>query len=73
MIKVSVLYPNGQGARFDHEYYRDRHVPLVAARLATALKSYSIDKGARRCEPRKFGTVRCNDSHGLRINGGIPE
>jgi uncharacterized protein (TIGR02118 family) len=45
MIKVSVLYANGQAARFDHEYYRDRHVPPVAACLGTALNSYSIDKG----------------------------
>ena len=51
MIKVSVLYANGQGARFDHEYYRDRHVPLVAARLGTALKSYSVDKGLAGVSP----------------------
>jgi uncharacterized protein (TIGR02118 family) len=29
MIKVSVMYPNKPGARFDHDYYRDRHMPLV--------------------------------------------
>jgi uncharacterized protein (TIGR02118 family) len=51
MIKVSVLYANGQGARFDHDYYRDRHVPLVAARLGAALKSYSIDKGLAGVSP----------------------
>jgi uncharacterized protein (TIGR02118 family) len=45
MIRVSVLYTNREGARFDHGYYRDKHIPLVAARLGAALKSYSIDKG----------------------------
>jgi uncharacterized protein (TIGR02118 family) len=45
MIRVSVLYANGEGAHFDHSYYRDKHVPLVAARLGASLKSYSIDKG----------------------------
>jgi hypothetical protein len=34
MIKVSVMYPNTRGARFDHAYYRDRHMPLVKARMA---------------------------------------
>ena len=27
MIKVSVTYPNQPGARFDHDYYRTKHVP----------------------------------------------
>ena len=45
MIKVSVMYPNKPGARFDHTYYRDKHMPLVAAKLGAACKSYTIDKG----------------------------
>jgi uncharacterized protein (TIGR02118 family) len=45
MIKVSVMYPNQPGARFDHTYYRDKHMPLVKARLGDACKSYTVDKG----------------------------
>jgi len=45
MIKVSVMYPHQSGARFDHAYYRDRHLPLVKARLGDACRSYTIDKG----------------------------
>jgi uncharacterized protein (TIGR02118 family) len=33
MVKVSVMYPNQAGANFDHGYYRDRHMPMVAAKL----------------------------------------
>ena len=29
MIRFSVLYAAHDGARFDHEYYRDHHIPLV--------------------------------------------
>ena len=36
MIKVSVLYPNKPGARFDHEYYRSRHMPLLKERMGDA-------------------------------------
>ena len=45
MIKVSVMYPYKAGARFDHDYYRDKHMPLLKARLGDAVKSYTIDKG----------------------------
>ena len=45
MIKVSVMYPHQPGARFDHAYYRDKHMPLLKARMGDACKSYTIDKG----------------------------
>jgi hypothetical protein len=31
MIKVSVIYPNKPGARFDHDYYRMKHLPSLRA------------------------------------------
>ncbi|MEP6940978.1 MAG: EthD family reductase [Rudaea sp.] len=45
MIKVSVMYPNTPGARFDHEYYRDRHMPLLKQRMGELCKYYTVDKG----------------------------
>ena len=45
MIKVSVMYPNKPGARFDHDYYRDKHMPLLKARMGDACKYYTVDKG----------------------------
>ncbi|MNF52697.1 EthD protein [compost metagenome] len=45
MIKVSVMYANKPGARFDHAYYRDTHMPLVKARLGDSCKFYTVDKG----------------------------
>ena len=45
MIKVSVMYPNTPGARFDHEYYRTKHMPMVKSRMGESLKSYTVDKG----------------------------
>ena len=45
MIKVSVMYPNAARARFNHEYYRDNHMPLVKARMGTHCKYYTVDKG----------------------------
>jgi uncharacterized protein (TIGR02118 family) len=45
MIKVSVMYPGRPGARFDHDYYRDKHLPLIKSRMGAALKYYGVDKG----------------------------
>ena len=59
MIKVSVMYPNSPGARFDHEYYRDKHMPLLKARMGSSCKYYTVDKGLAGGTP-----------HGLRRTSG---
>ena len=43
MIRLSVLYPATEGATFDHDYYRDHHVPLAAS--AWSLDGAEIDRG----------------------------
>lgn len=45
MIKVSVMYPNTPGARFDHAYYRDVHMPLVKSRMGDHCQYYTVDRG----------------------------
>ena len=45
MIKVSVMYPNTAACRFDHGYYRDKHMPMVKQRMGERLKFYTVDKG----------------------------
>lgn len=45
MIKVNIMYPYAEGARFDHEYYRDQHMPLVKARLGDSCAYYTVEKG----------------------------
>ena len=45
MIKVSVMYPNTPGSKFNHEYYRDKHMPLVKSRMGDNCKFYTVDKG----------------------------
>ncbi len=45
MIKVSVLYPNKSGAKFDTSYYFAKHMPLVARKLGAAVKTTSVDQG----------------------------
>ena len=42
-IRLSVLYPQTEGATFDHDYYRDKHVPLAVK--TWGLDGAQIDKG----------------------------
>jgi len=51
MIKVSVMYPNTPGARFDHDYYRDSHMPMVAKKMGDSCLKYTVDKGLGGGEP----------------------
>jgi uncharacterized protein (TIGR02118 family) len=43
MIRLSVFYPVSEGASFDHDYYREKHVPLAVR--TWGLTSAEIDKG----------------------------
>ena len=43
MIRLSVLYPATEGATFDHDYYRDQHVPLAVRTWGP--ERTEIDKG----------------------------
>jgi uncharacterized protein (TIGR02118 family) len=43
MIRFSVFYPKSDDATFDHDYYRDKHVPMAAE--AWKPSGVSIDKG----------------------------
>ncbi|HXW16340.1 MAG TPA: EthD family reductase [Terriglobia bacterium] len=45
MIKVSVMYPNQEGARFDMMYYLNIHFPLVRQKLGAALKRVEVEQG----------------------------
>ena len=56
MIKVSVMYPNKPGVRFDHDYYRDEHLPLIKRRMGAALRYYTVDKGLGGATPNAPAT-----------------
>ena len=42
MIRMSVLYPGGDDVTFDHDYYKDTHVPMACAAWNVGAE---IDKG----------------------------
>ncbi|HYP83589.1 EthD family reductase [Variovorax sp.] len=45
MIKVSVVYPNDEGHRFDWDYYVGKHMPMVRELLGDALRRDEIEEG----------------------------
>jgi uncharacterized protein (TIGR02118 family) len=51
MVKVSVLYPNSAGCRFDMGYYLDKHMPMVQQKLGPACKSIEVEQGIATATP----------------------
>jgi uncharacterized protein (TIGR02118 family) len=45
MIKVSILYPNMAGSRFDADYYVNVHMPMAMKFLVSAVKAVSVEVG----------------------------
>ena len=51
MIKVSVMYPNGNDAKFDMNYYLETHIPLVRGKVGDACKGVNVEQGLGGAEP----------------------
>ena len=45
MIKVSVMYPNGKDVKFDTEYYKNSHLPMVLKTVGDAILDLELDLG----------------------------
>lgn len=45
MIKVSVMYPNREGSKFDMDYYCNRHIPMVREKLGSVCRGVSLEQG----------------------------
>ena len=45
MIKVTIMYPGGEGKTFDMDYYKTKHMPMLAKLFGDAMMKYEIDEG----------------------------
>src|SRR5262249_44958907 len=51
MVKVSVLYPNNAGSKFDFEYYLETHMPMSLRLLGKTIRHVSVERGVSGREP----------------------
>ena len=52
MIRVTVLYPNQAGKKFDHKYYMEKHLPMAGRQLRPhGLVRAEIDRGISAADP----------------------
>ena len=51
MIKVTVLYENTEGKKFDMAYYCDKHIPMVKQKLGAACRRVDVDQGLGGAQP----------------------
>jgi uncharacterized protein (TIGR02118 family) len=54
MVRVSILYPNQPGSRFDVEYYLNFHMPMSSKLLGTAVKAVSVEIGRNGVSPNEL-------------------
>jgi len=87
MIRVSVLYSNTEGKKFDMAYYCNKHIPMVKEKLGAACKGIDVDQGVGGVQPGSrpsfaamahltFDSVdtfqRAFEPHAATIMGDIP-
>ena len=53
MIKISILYPHNASARFDFDYYTQRHMPRSIELLSAhrGFRAVSVERGVGGAEP----------------------
>jgi uncharacterized protein (TIGR02118 family) len=51
MIKVTVLYENAEGKKFDMAYYCEKHIPMVKQKLGSACRRVDVDQGLGGAQP----------------------
>ncbi|CDF79400.1 ethyl tert-butyl ether degradation [Formosa agariphila KMM 3901] len=47
MIKVSVMYPNSEGVKFDTDYYKHTHLAMVSKACGETLKGMELDLASK--------------------------
>ena len=57
MIKISVLYPSGDGKTFNMDYYCKSHMPMVQQKLGPACKKIAVEQGLSGGEPGSRGST----------------
>ena len=88
MIKVSVLYPNESGKKFDMDYFKNKHIPMVGGLLENmGLVRGEMESGISGSDPSApapFVAIACLyfnttdevheafKTHGRQIMGDIP-
>ena len=84
--RLTVTYPNEPNGKFDFTYYRDKHMPMVRARLGANVTRTEIGKGMTAGDGGKAGFVCVGQvwftsldnmkagmkQHGAEIMGDIP-
>jgi uncharacterized protein (TIGR02118 family) len=60
MIRLSILYPNTPGSRFDLDYYLQTHMPMSKRLLGEACKGIQLEQGVMGGVPGAAATYRVN-------------
>jgi hypothetical protein len=55
MLKLSVMYPKSENLKFDMDYDRESHVPMMRRLIGERLKGFSVDRACAACAAPRHG------------------
>jgi uncharacterized protein (TIGR02118 family) len=73
LIKVSVLYPNTAGCKFDMNYYLNQHMAMVQQKLGPACKRMAVEEGIAGGTPWGARDICCDGSSLFRLDRRLPD
>ena len=74
MTKISIMYPNREGSRFDMNYYLHTHMPMSIERLSSAkgFRGVSVERGVSGTVPDSAPAYVADVSLSFRLRRGLP-
>ena len=73
MIKVSVFYPDNEGAKFDMDYYCNSHIPDGAAEIGRGVQRCSGRTRLRRRDTGIAARLHCHGPPVFRLGRGVSD
>ena len=57
MIRLTIMYPESEGATFDMDYYLNKHIALVNEKCAPAIRECTVEQCVAGPDPAPYRVI----------------